>query len=62
MSGESIYVISMILEVEESTGVGGAQDMEDLDHIRDPLGGECVPRVPIKQGPTAESEMTLPFL
>jgi hypothetical protein len=41
--------------------VAGAEDVEDLDHIRDPLWGEFEPRVPIKQGSTAGSEMTLPF-
>ena len=51
----------MIMEAEESE-VADAEDLEDVDHIREPLWGEFVPRVPIKQGPTAGSEMTLPFL
>jgi hypothetical protein len=51
----------MILEAED-TETAGAEDLEDLDRIREPLWGEFVPRVPIKQGPTAGSEMTLPFL
>jgi hypothetical protein len=41
--------------------VVGAEDVEDLDRIRDPLWGEFEPRVPIKQGWMAGSEMTLPF-
>jgi hypothetical protein len=42
--------------------VAGVEDVEDLDRIRgDPLGGEFGPRVPMKQGLTAGSEMTLPF-
>jgi hypothetical protein len=52
----------MVLEVEESTGVGGAEDLGDIDRIRDSLRMKFVPRVPIKRGPTAGSEMTLPFL
>ena len=42
--------------------VAGAEGVEDLDRIRDPLWGEFEPRVPIKQGSTAVSEMTLLFL
>ncbi len=41
--------------------VAGAEDVEDLDRIRDPLGGEFEPRVSTKQGSTAGSEMTLAF-
>jgi len=33
--------------------VAGAEDVEDLDRIRDPLGGEFEPRVSTKQGSTA---------
>jgi len=50
----------MILEAED-TEAAGAEYLEDLDRIREPLRGEFVPRVPIKQGPTAGSEMTLLF-
>ena len=39
--------------------VAGVEDVEDLDRIRDPLGGEFGPRVSIRQGSTAGSEMTL---
>jgi hypothetical protein len=42
--------------------VAGAEDVEDLDRIRDPLWGELEPRVSTKQGSTAGSEMTLPFI
>ena len=53
----------MVAGVEEDFKVvAGAEDVEDPDRIRDPLGGEFEPRVPIKQGSTAGSEMTLPFL
>jgi hypothetical protein len=41
--------------------VAGTEDVEDLDRIRDPLWGEFEPRVPIKQGSTAGSELVLPF-
>ncbi len=41
--------------------VAGAEDVEDLDRIRDPLWGEFEPRVSTKQGSTAGSEMTLLF-
>ena len=41
--------------------VAGAEGVEDLDRIRDPLWEEFEPRVPIKQGSTAGSEMILPF-
>ena len=51
----------VVLEAEDSEVVAGAEDVEDLDRIRDPLWGEFEPRVPIKQGSTAGSEMTLPF-
>ena len=51
----------VVLEAEDSEVVVGAEDVEDLDRIRDPLWGEFEPRVPIKQGSTAGSEMTLPF-
>ena|GEM_PF-2495221 len=56
----------VVLEAEDSEEVvaevvAGAEDVEDLDRIRDPLWGEFEPRVPIKQGSTAGSEMTLPF-
>ena len=44
------------------TVVAGVEDVEDLDRIRDPLGEEFEPRVSTKQGSTAGSEMTLPFL
>jgi hypothetical protein len=50
------------LEAEDSEVVAGAEDVEDLDRIRDPLWGEFEPRVPIKQDSTAGSEMTLPFI
>ena len=46
---------------EDPRVVAAEEDVEDLDRIRDPLGGEFEPRVPIKQGSTAGSEMTLPF-
>ena len=46
----------MVLGVEDSEVVAGAEDVEDLDRIRDPLGGEFEPRVPIKQDSTAEPE------
>jgi hypothetical protein len=39
----------VVLEAEDSEGVAGAEDVEDLDRIRDPLGGEFEPRVPINQ-------------
>jgi hypothetical protein len=42
--------------------VAGVEDVEDLDRIRDPLGGEFEPRVSTKQGSTEGSEMALPFL
>jgi hypothetical protein len=52
----------VVLEAEDSEEVvAGAEDVEDLDRIRDPLWGEFEPRVPIKQGSTAGSEMTPPF-
>jgi hypothetical protein len=44
---------------EDSKVVAGVEDVEDLDRIRDPLGGEFGPRVSIRQGSTAGSEMTL---
>jgi hypothetical protein len=47
---------------EDPRVVAGAEDVEDLDRIRDPLWGEFEPRVSTKQGSTAGSEMTLPFL
>jgi hypothetical protein len=47
---------------EDPMVVPGAEDVEDLDRIRDPLWGEFEPRVSTKQGSTAGSEMTLPFL
>ena len=42
--------------VEDSEVAAGAEDVEDLDRIRDPLCGEFEPRVPIKQDSTAEPE------
>jgi hypothetical protein len=41
--------------------VAGAEGVEDLDRIRDPLWEEFEPRVSIKQGSKAGSELTLPF-
>ena len=56
------FLISVVvLEAEDSEVVAGAEDVEDLDRIRDPIWGEFEPRVPIKQGSTAGSEMALPF-
>jgi hypothetical protein len=52
----------VVLEAEDSKVVAGAEDVEDLDRIRDPLWGEFEPRVSTKQGSTAGSEMTLPSL
>ena len=53
----------MAAEAEEDiTVVAGVEDVEDLDRIRDLLGGEFEPGVSTKQGSTAGSEMTLPFL
>jgi hypothetical protein len=57
----AILITVVVLEAEDSGVVVGAEDVEDLDRIRDPLWGEFEPRVPIKQGSTAGSEMTLPF-
>jgi hypothetical protein len=57
----AILITVVVLEGEDSVVVTGAEDVEDLDRIRDPLWGEFEPRVPIKQGSTAGSEMTLPF-
>jgi hypothetical protein len=51
----------VVLEAEDSEVVAGGEDVEDLDCIRDPLGGEFKPRVSTKQGSTAGSEMTLAF-
>jgi len=66
----TILIIMVVLEAEgcrvaageeDPRVVAAEEDVEDLDRIRDPLGGEFEPRVPIKQGSTAGSEMTLPF-
>jgi hypothetical protein len=57
----TILITVVVLKAEDSEVVAGAEDVEDLDRIRDPLWGEFEPRVPIKQGSTAGSEMTLPF-
>jgi hypothetical protein len=57
----AILITVVVLEAEDSEVVAGAEDVEDLDRIRDPLWGEFEPRVPTKQGSTAGSEMTLPF-
>jgi hypothetical protein len=56
-----ILITVVVLEAEDPTVVAGAEDVEDLDRIRDPLWGEFEPRVSTKQGSTAGSEMTLPF-
>jgi hypothetical protein len=47
----TILINVVVVEVEDSEVVAGA----------DPLWEEFEPRVPIKQGSTAGSEMTLPF-
>jgi hypothetical protein len=39
-----------------------AEGIEDLDRVRDPLKEEFESRVPLKQGSTAGSNMTLLFL
>ena len=51
----------MVLEAGDSEAAG-AEDVENLDRIREARWGEFVPRVPMNKGPTAGSEMTLPFL
>jgi hypothetical protein len=56
-----ILITAVVLEAEDSKVVAGAEDVEDLDRIRDPLWGEFEPRVSTKQGSTAGSEMTLLF-
>jgi hypothetical protein len=54
--------ITVVAEAEEDPkGVAGAEDVEDLDRIKDPLWGEFEPRVSTQQGSTAGSEMTLVF-
>jgi hypothetical protein len=52
---------AVVLGAEDFEVAAGAEGIEDLDRIRDPLWGESEPRVPIKQGSTAGSKMTLPF-
>ncbi len=52
----------VVAEAEEDPkAVAEAEDVEDLDRIRDPLWGEFEPRVSTKQGSTAGSEMKLLF-
>jgi hypothetical protein len=40
----------------------GAEGIEDLDRLRDPIKEEFESRVPMKQGSTAEPEMIMFFL
>ena len=49
------------MEAEDSEGVAGAEDIEDLDRKRCTLG-RIWTKSSIRQGPTAGSEMDLPFL
>ena len=46
---------------EDSKAMAGAEDVEDLNRIRDPFWGKFGTRVFTKQGSMAGSEMT-PFL
>ena len=54
--------MAVVLGAEDSEVAVGAEGIEDLDRIRDPLKEEFESRVPMKQGSTAGSKMTLPFL
>jgi hypothetical protein len=66
-----ILITVAVLEAEEPRVVGGAaedpevvagaEDVENLDRIRDPLWGEFEPIVSTKQGSTAGSEMTVVY-
>jgi len=38
----AILITVVVLEAEDSKGVVGAEDVEDFDRIRDPLGGERI--------------------
>jgi hypothetical protein len=58
----AILITVVVLEAEGSKVVAGAEDVEDLDRIRDPLRGEFEPRVPTKKDSTAGSEVILPFI
>ena len=58
----AIITTVVVLEVEDPKVVAGAEDVEDLDRMEDPLWGEFELRVSTKQGSTAGSEMTLTAL